>query len=194
MTRAQLTIADFLERALNLIIAPRAEWDRIAAERQSVSGLLLGYVAPLAAANGAALFIGNLLGQRYDIGLSAVSAAGLFLVILLGAYLCGRAIEWMAATFGGEQNLAASMQLAGYAATPALIAGLFQILPPIGWLSVLGLYGLYVLYLGIVPMKKAPDGRRATYFFAILGVSLVVFLALSALYGGVLTALRPYSD
>jgi hypothetical protein len=47
-----------VDRVKNIILRPTTEWPVIAAEPSSLGGLYTGYVAPLAAINPIALFIG----------------------------------------------------------------------------------------------------------------------------------------
>ncbi|HET7729290.1 MAG TPA: hypothetical protein VFK48_04575, partial [Usitatibacter sp.] len=53
-----------LQRAKNIIVSPRTEWDVIAAENTPSRDLVVGYVLPLAAVAAIAGFIGmTLIGQ-----------------------------------------------------------------------------------------------------------------------------------
>jgi hypothetical protein len=52
--------------------------------------------------------------------------------------------------------------------------------------SIAGLYGLYLLYIGLQPMMKVAAEKQTTYFVVSLLVMIVVSFALSAILAGVL--------
>ena len=67
-----------------------------------------------------------------------------------------------------------------------MIAGIFFVYPSIAIVATLaGIYGLYLLYVGIGPMMKAPQEKLTGYFVVSLIVTILVMIILSA----ILTAL-----
>src|SRR3546814_17909838 len=56
-----------------------------------------------------------------------------------------------------SSDVCSSDLVAAYSATAAWVAGVFQIVPSLGWIgAILGLYSLYLLYLGLPILMKAP--------------------------------------
>jgi hypothetical protein len=80
-------------------------------------------------------------------------------VFVLGTWLVDR----MAPAFGGKRGLGHSAQLVAYAYTPAWLAGIFYLLPMVQELVVLGLYSVYLFYLGLPVMKPMPDDQRIAF-------------------------------
>jgi hypothetical protein len=79
------------------------------------------------------------------------------------------------------------MQLVVYSYTASFVAGVFYIIPGLGILAMLGgLYGLYILYLGLKPMMQTPDDKITVYFVVSLLVIIVVTVVLSLILGAIL--------
>jgi hypothetical protein len=60
----------------------------------------------------------------------------------------------------------------------------------IGWLSSLAgaVYAVYLMYLGVGPVKKTPDDQRVIYVIVICVVLIVASMILGSLLGGLLLA------
>lgn len=182
---------NLIERAKNIIINPKKEWEIINSEEANIPGILTGYVFPLAGAAAAAAFLGNvLLGASFRIGgsinwgiYSAILVLGVaFLTVFISAFI----IDALAPSFGSEKNMGKSVQLVAYSLTPGWIGGLLAIVPALGIIgSLFGLYGFYLLYLGIPQLKKTPEDKQVIYFV----VSLVVLFAIFIIIGIILAAI-----
>jgi hypothetical protein len=67
------------------------------------------------------------------------------------------------------------------------VAGIFHLLPSLTWLASLGgLYGLYLLYIGLQPMMKAPADKQSSYFVMTLIVMVAVGVGLSLIMNAIL--------
>ena len=59
-------------------------------------------------------------------------------------------IDGLAPTFSGQKNQENAMKLAVYSMTPAWLAGVFALIPGLGFLRLLALlYSVYVFWLGL---------------------------------------------
>jgi hypothetical protein len=67
-----------------------------------------------------------------------------------------------------------SAQLVAYSSTAVWVAGIFYILPSLGFLAVLGLYAIYLFYLGIPVMKHTPEDKRVIYMIVCAVVIVVI--------------------
>jgi hypothetical protein len=179
-----------LDRAKNIILTPQTEWSTIAAETPNVQGIITGYVLPLALITPVASFIGGAvmsgatssLGATYLIGVSVVT----FITSILSVYIAAYVIDYLAPNFGSEKNFGRSFQLVAYTATPGWVAGIFQIVPALGVLAmVAGLYGIYVMYLGLPVMKKTPADKVVVYMI----VSFIVLLAATFILTAIFTSI-----
>jgi len=172
------------ERAKNIIASPNREWDAIAAEQPNTSQIIVNYVLLLAALAAVAAFIGySFIGFNYGIfGRMASTEWGIYyaLNVLVGAvagvFISAFVIDALAPSFGSEKNMGRSIQLVAYSYTPAWIGALLSIYPPIAIIGALaGLYGLYLLYIGMPKLKKTPADKHAGYFIVSLVTLIVVY-------------------
>ena len=173
-----------IERAKNMIVQPDKEWTVIAAETPNTGQIMTGYVLILVGAAAIAAFIGyafvgfNVLGYRYkgfDWGL--YQALTVFLGGLLSVYVTALVVDMLAPTFNSEKNFNRSIQLVAYSFTPAWIGGLLMIIPSLAVIgSLFGLYGLYLMYIGIPKIKKTPADKHTGYFVVVLIVTILVYI------------------
>jgi Yip1 domain len=173
-------------RAKQMILSPVAGWRSIGEERSTVSALLLSFVLPMALIPAAASFIGygfvgvdGLLFRVSGLYWGAVMAVNSLItsvaVYLLGTYIVNR----MAPGFGAVRELGRSAQLVAYSSTPAWVAGIFYAVPSLQEGVVLGLYGVYLFYLGIPVLKRTPDDQRVAFTIS----SAIVIIILRFLIG-----------
>jgi hypothetical protein len=173
---------NIVDRAKNLILQPKHEWQAIAAETHTVQDLYTGYVMVLAAIPAVSYFIGfSLIGSSMvGIGYRVPVAHGVAhmiaqYVLSLGlVYVMAVLIEALAPQFGGERNFLASFKVAAFAPTAAWLAGIFYVIPAFSILGLLGLYSLYLLYTG-VPILKRVSEDKAVPFVAIVLIAAIVF-------------------
>jgi drug/metabolite transporter superfamily protein YnfA len=66
-----------------------------------------------------------------------------------------------------------------------MLAGVFHAIPFLGIFAIVGIYGLYLLYIGIKPMMKTLDDKVTSYFV----VSLLVVIAIYAILATVLAVI-----
>lgn len=180
-------------RARDLLASPRSEWEKIAGETIPVSELFLGYAAPLAAIGPIAQFVGlSVFGLsvpfvgsfRISPATALLSAIVRYVLSLAGVWGLGLVIDAIAPAFGGRRDARAAFAVAVYASTAAWIAGVFALLPPLWFLAILGLYSLYLLYLGLSPMMKSPRDKA-------LGYTIVVVVAAAVVWMVIVFATRP---
>lgn len=174
-----------VERVKNICISPDAEWTVIDGESASTSGLITGYVLPLAAIGAVAGFIGRsvigvtlpIVGGTYRVPLVSglVSAVLTVALTAVGVVACAYVIDALAPTFGGQKNLMQATKVAAYAPTAAWVAGILQIIPALGLLAILGtLYTIYVLHLGLPRLMKAPSDKAIGYTVAVVITVIVI--------------------
>ncbi len=181
---------DIVGRVKNICLAPKTEWAVISEERTATSELITGYVLPLAAIGAVAGLIGgSLVGLTlpfvgtYRVSLTAGIATAVFAVCsaVIGVFLISAIINALAPTFRAEKNSAQALKVAVYSFTPAWVAGVFQILPALSILTVFGgLYGLYLLYLGLPRLMKCSQEKAVGYTAIVVVAALVVSLVLGA--------------
>jgi hypothetical protein len=171
-----------ITRAKGLILNPRAEFTTIAAEPVAKPlDLLVTWAVPVSAVPVVAGFVGSvvfLLGFGW-IGPLLASAVVGYVLGLVGVLVLAKIIEILAPKFGGAADPAGAMKLAVYAPTAGWLAGVFLLIPPLGFLSIVGLYSLYLFWVGLPILTRVPEDRRLVFVLAVIGCAVVVNLAIS---------------
>ena len=128
-------------------------------------------------------FIGRLayLGFARALSYAIVSYILSFVVV----YVVALIIDALAPTFNGQKNSANALKLAVYANTPAWIVGVFSLLPGLGILRILGLYGLYLLWLGLPKLMKSPPEKTVGYTVAVIVCAIVAAVIAAYIVGAV---------
>jgi hypothetical protein len=183
---------NLIDRAKNIIVSPKTEWDVVANEEPNIQQIITGYVLPLALLPTIAMIIGwglvGILGFTsftYGIAMGLVT----FLNALIGVFVAAFVIDALAPSFGSQKSLGRAVQLVAFSMTPAWIGGILNIIPSIGWLgSLFGLYGLYVLVLGFVPLMKTPEEKKVGYIIVSIVVIVVVYFVIAAILTAILLA------
>jgi hypothetical protein len=176
-------------RVFNLLLRPHLEWDRIAGEQATPRGLYFGYLLPLALLAGVCGFVGvSVFGAsahgvsvRVPMFLGAIGAALNVVLTLLGVFVLGLIINRLAPLLRSTPDQIQAHKLAVYSATPLFIAGMFTIHPALAWLSLVWLYALVLLFMGLPRVMKTPEDREIGFFLGMVAISIVVFLAVGGL-------------
>ena len=177
---------NLIERVKNILITPKTEWDVINGETATTQSLLMGYVLPLAIVSAVGpilngLIFGGIIGMKFFI----ITAVIGLIVSAVGFYVTTIIVDMLAPSFGSEKNMGKSAQLIAYSSTPSFIAGLLSFIPVIGWILpfVAWAYGIYLMYLGIGPIKKTPEDKKIVYMI----VAYVIMIVISLILGAILT-------
>ena len=172
---------NLVARAKAILMTPKQEWPVIDAEPLNVRELLLGYVLPLAAIGPIARFLGlTIFGYggvfRIPIG-SAISMAIIaFVLAVISVFVMAWVINALAPQFGATQDMSQAIKLAAYSGTAGWVAGIFYLIPSLWMLAAIGgLYGLYLLYLGLPILMKAPADKAVTYIVVIIASVIVLY-------------------
>jgi hypothetical protein len=174
-------------RAKAMLVDPLREWARIEQEAGDPAFLLSRYVAVLALVPAIFGFVGTSLIGVIVPGGGAVRTPvfdGLFGAIFGYVMTCatvlllGLLIELVAPWFGGRRDFDSAFKLAVYSFTPVWLAGIFLVLPGLRFLVLTGLYGVYVLWLGLSRLVKAPEQRSQGFTLLIAACAgLLLYLA-----------------
>ncbi|GHT66954.1 YIP1 family protein [Bacteroidia bacterium] len=185
---------DIINRVKNILLTPKTEWQTIETENTPHVKVFTSYVVPLALIPAIAAFIGygligySVLGVHIGgIGWGIRYAIIQYVTMLGGTYLTAFVIDTLANSFGATKNLDKAYSLVAYAYTPALVGGVFYLIPAISILaSLASLYSLYLLYIGLQPMMKQPAEKTVPYFIVSLVVMAAVAVVLSIVLGAIL--------
>jgi len=194
--------AALLARVQGILLKPKAEWPKIAAEPATIGSIYSGYVVYLAAVPVLCALIGSLVfgygfaGVTYrpSIAGALTTAVVQYALQLGGIYVFALIIDGLAPRFGGQKDNISAFKLAAYAATASWLAGVFTLMPGLSFLSILGLYSLYLLYAGAPILMKVPADRALSYTALIIVVGIVIAIVIGALATCVLPHPGPSSQ
>jgi len=177
-------------RAHRILADPAAEWAKIVEESGDAAYLLTGYVALLALVPAVSGFVGACIVGVVLSGRDAVRAPvfdGLFGAVFGYVLSCaivlvlGLLIDALAPVFGGRRNFDSAFKLAVYSYTPVWLTGIFLLAPGLRFLGLLGLYGVYLLSVGLMPMMKTPASKVPAYTSVIAVSACVLTAAVAAI-------------
>jgi hypothetical protein len=172
-----------IERVKKILLEPKKEWEVIASETVNTPELYKSYIIPLAAIGPVASIIGmSIVGMsipvagtfRMPIASSIGSAVVQFVMSLAGVYVLALIVNLLAPNFNGEKNFIQALKLAAYSYTASWVVGIFMIVPTLGFLMILGLYSLYLVYTGIPVLMKAPQEKSLGYTVAVVIAAVII--------------------
>jgi hypothetical protein len=182
---------DIVDRVKAILLTPKSEWLVIERESGDPTYLFTNYVAILAAIPAVCGFVGtSIIGRslaatgtvRVGIVSGIAFAIVNYLLAFVMVYVMGLIIDALAPTFNGQKNQPNALKLAVYSMTPAWLAGIFLLIPGFGVLGILlGLYRLYLLWVGLPPLMKSPEEKSVGYAAAIVVCAIVISFVISAI-------------
>jgi Yip1 domain len=188
-----------IDRVKNILLQPKVEWPKIGMEPASVGSLYSNYVVYLAAVPVLATLIGSLV-FGYSFGGVTVrpsffgavfTAIVQFLIALAVVYVLAWIIDMLAPRFGGDSDRLNAFKLAAYSLTASWVAGIFGLVPALGFLSILGLYSFYLLYVGAPVLMGIPADRALSYTAVIIVIGIVASIIIGALTVALVPTPRP---
>jgi hypothetical protein len=183
---------NLVDRAKRILLSPRTEWPVIDAEATTPAQLYTGYILPLAAIGPVAQVIGysvfgitvpTLGTHRVPIGTSVARALVAYALALAGTYVLGLIIDGLAPAFNAQRSRIQALKLAAYSSTAAWVAAVFVLIPALRLLTILGLYSVYLFYLGLPTLMRSPRDKAMTYTVVVVLGALVLFLLAGAIVG-----------
>lgn len=196
MQQTEIGNFNLIERVKAILLTPKSEWQVIAAEPASVAGLYRRYAIILAAIPALAQFLRSmLLGYGFSIfhyrpsPLGALTGAiGQYALALVALAVIALIADFLVTKFDGQSNRLNAFKLATFALTASWLAGAFELIPGLGWLSILGVYSFYLLYTGLPVLMQVPQDKALICTLAI-GVASVVTMVIASMLLSPLTGL-----
>lgn len=165
-------------RVRAIMMTPQAEWPAVA--NKSGDALAIRYIAILALIPALARLAGGWLIGGYTPFLAAlVGAVTGYVLGLVAVFVVALAVDLFAPKFGGERGYANALRLTAYSFTPVWLAGIFLLVPGASFLVLLGLYGLYLMWLGMPVLMRTPRDRALPYVIAIAVCAMVLDIAVN---------------
>lgn len=156
-----------IDRIKGILVEPRNEWIKIAAEPASVQSLYTGWIMILAAIGPLALLL-----SLHSIQLAIAQ----YVLSLIVTFVLAVIVDALAPTFGGTKDFIAALKLTAYSYTAAWLAGIFNLLGILG--GVIGLlaaiYAFYTFFLGAPVMNKASPEKAVPFTLVIVLCGIVL--------------------
>ncbi len=191
------TAPGLIDKVKAILLKPKEEWPKIAADPAAPGDIATRYAIPLIAIGPIASFVGGQIfgygafGFSYRPGLVAglTSAVVQFVAALVALVVVTLVAEFLAPKFGGEANRKQAFKWIAFSCTAAWVGGIFGLIPSLALIgSLLGLYSLYLLYLGATPVMKVPEDKAIGYTAVTIVAAVVLFWVASAVTGAVTVA------
>jgi len=184
-----------IARIKAILTAPKTEWPVIAAESETVAGLYKNYILVLAAIPAVMGFIkSSIIGYslfgitaRASVGAGITQAVLAYALTLGLVYVVALIVDALAPSFGGQKNPVQALKTVAYSYTASWIASIATIVPAIGWLIAIagGIYGIYLLYLGLPATMQAPREKAAGYTAVTVVLALILGWIVGLVVAGV---------
>jgi Yip1-like protein len=185
---------NLVERVKAILLTPNTEWPVIEREPGDAAYLFANYVAILAAIPAIAGFIGgSIIGFnvptvgtiRLGIGTGILNAILTYVMAFVMSYLVALIADGLAPRFGGQKNFEAALKLTVYSYTPGWLAGIFAIVPSLAFLTILGLYALYLFWTGAPVLMKVPRERAIGYTAAVIVCAIVLAVVIGLIQAAI---------
>jgi Yip1 domain len=181
-----------IDRVKNIILTPKTEWPVIDREPGDVPYIFTNYVAILAAIPAICGFIGmsivgiSLPGMgtiRMPVASGLLNAVVSYLLTFVTVYVVALVVDALAPTFSSRKNFESALKVTAYSFTPFWVCGFFLLIPGLRFLTILGLYGLYLLWLGLPVLMKSPQEKSIGYMAAVVISAIVIVIVLGLIQG-----------
>jgi hypothetical protein len=173
-----------IARIKALLLQPRDEWPRIAAQPMTPMGIMTGWVVPLAAIGPIAGMIAALTGGVTLYGIPLLNPPISFVIAsfvlnwlsaVVCVYVLALLIDALAPSFGGQKDSVAALKVAAFGSTAGFLAGVFQVNAWLMMLGILGLYSYYLIYVGLPVLMKSDKDKTLVYMIATFVISILLF-------------------
>ena len=115
----------------------------------------------------------------FSVQLGIVKIVKILVLIVGGAYIAATVINLFSEQFGLQKDFNRSFSLVAYSFTPLCIAGVLYAYAPLSHLvPYIGLYGLYLLYIGVKSLLNPPAEKLTGCFIMAMIVALVTYVVI----------------
>ncbi len=174
---------NLIDRIKGILMDPRSEWPKIAAEPATVQSLYTSWIMILAAIGPLALLLSM---HSIQIAISQ------YVLALILTFVLALIVDALAPSFGGTKDFVASLKLTAYSYTIAWLAGIFALLGILG--SVLSLvasiYAFYTFYLGAPVLNKASAEKAVPFTLVIVLCGIVLGVLAGLVFSGMMMTPR----
>ena len=180
-----------VDRVKGILLDPKAEWPRIAAEPATVQSLYTGWIMILSAVGPIMILVSSLLFAStlgFTSAFAVRAAVAAYVNSLVVVALLALIVDVLAPSFGGTKDHVRSLKLVAYSFTAAWVAQIALIVPILGWLVVLAalIYGFYLFLLGAPVLGRCSADRVVPFTIVVVLCAIVVGIIVQRLLFAVL--------
>src|SRR6476659_3941047 len=174
---------NLVDRIKGILVEPRSEWVKIAAEPATAQSLYTGWIMILAAIGPIALLLATH---------SIQIAIAQYVLSLIITFVLALIVDALAPSFGGTKDFIASLKLTAYSYTAAWLAGIFNLLGMLGSVLVLAatVYAFYTFFLGVPVLKKASPEKAIPFTLVIVLCGIVLGILAGYVFSGMMMTPR----
>ncbi len=164
-----------IDRVKGILLKPNESLDEIKAEQIDEPAMIRDFMIYVAAVPAISGFLGSLF-SGHNFFTSLFWAILFYVFSLLGVWASARVLDFLAPNFKCSQNRVQFLKLTSVSFTPVFLACVFFLIPPIYGLSVLGVYGFYIFWIGFPKFVECPDEEK--FNFSVIGVIVMAIVLL----------------
>jgi len=164
-----------LNRMLSTLLPPMSGWDELKDEAIPEKELISNYLLFTAAIPAISGFLGLIFpGEAFF--------HSLFWAIIFygcaigGVFLLAKVMTYLANSFNAEENLQTYLKLVVFASAPVFIASIFFIIPPLYWLSIVGVYGFLQFWIGYDKIVLCPEEEKFNFILISLIAAILTII------------------
>jgi len=176
-------------RIRDVLLSPTEFWKSVKEENLLPLKLLAGYFIPFVAIASLAVFIGTWFSSaHFYVGFALLKSLRELILFILFVYISIIILNSLAPLFEGKKNLPVVHGLVIYSLTPFLIVSIVTgFFPGLYIINVLGLYGVWILRIGIKELDFIPERKQAGFIAVSVLLCLFVLGFLSVILWKIFT-------
>jgi hypothetical protein len=188
-------IEKLIQEVKECVLSPIAVFERIKGDSRSISDIFRDLLIYLAAIPAVAGFFGRvIIGQSTPFGVfnhvplftGIVWAILLYFLSIVGVYAIAFLVSRLAINFQGKSNELAAFKLVVYSFMPVFALGVFSLIPALAGLFILGLYGIYLFYVGCSILMECPEEKALSYTVVVSLAAILITVLLHRIAGSVI--------
>lgn len=191
-----------INRIKNLVISPKEEWSVIAGEEMTANTLIKDYLLVLVAIPAVARFLGMwIIGVPIPFGggvvrltffKSLISALVFYILTAAGIWVFAQILKFIAPRFSSSNDYVKTLKVSIFMAAPYLIAGVLFIIPSLSVITLLvGIYCLYILYVGVPIVLETPQEKTIAFIVVSVIAAILLSIIISAITAPLINAFGP---
>lgn len=193
MINIRMRINEIYLTTINLIKEPLITWGQIYKENKAKAKLINDFLIPMSIFIGVTTLFGNIFGGivQDSISFSYIVASSFisFLIVFLEVYLAGLIIVKIAEYLNPSVDSNKIFNLVIYSHTPVFLSLAFvKIFPQLYFVSLIGLYSIYIFWTGIELFSGIKSERKVIFLLISAIITFVLYLSLNHIFNWIYDA------